>query len=175
MANPRALSPRPEVLNRATHCHPTCSYSVWKAYRRCYGNHWSKTSPGNQLLPQWCKHSVPHFCRQQLFIFSGHPIRVHQPFEHSIYVWATLGQAINRQKIALFFILNIVPIVREEIHWMFDAQLVTEFEKYLNSRWWEARTKWVPSKNFEKGLLSESSSGRKSSSRKQEGRSWSKP
>lgn len=44
--------------------------------------------------------------------------------------WAS-GQAINSQKTALFFSLNIVPTLREEICRMFDAQVVTKFEKYL--------------------------------------------
>ena len=41
------------------------------------------------------------------------------------------GQAINRQKTALFFSPNTEPRLREDIRAMFDAQVVTEFEKYL--------------------------------------------
>ena len=41
------------------------------------------------------------------------------------------GQAINWQKMALFFNPNTKPGVREDIRAMFDAQVVTKFEKYL--------------------------------------------
>lgn len=48
----------------------------------------------------------------------------------STYEYAT-GQAINQQKKTLFFSPNTAPTVREEIRRMFDAQVVTEVEKYL--------------------------------------------
>ena len=76
-------------------------------------------------------HFVPPLYQWQLIVLLSQTFGVWTTNAHLGSLWASMGQAINRQKTTLFFSPNTRPNLREEIYPIFGAQIIFDFEKYL--------------------------------------------
>lgn len=105
-------------------------------------------------MPRWGKHLTFTFFTNDIQLFCPTMPSECNNLLHILGIYGRAsGQAINCQKMMLFFSPNTNLKVRENMRSMLDAQIVKEFEKYLGLLIMGGKNKANNFKNFQKRIV----------------------